>query len=62
MADETKDNPQGVHQQILDQFLKELKSGDVSASVIERLRIAVASEEISDTGLKKAMFTDDTEV
>lgn len=52
----------GVHQQILDKFLKELQEGGVSASVIDRLRATVASEDVSDAELKKAMFADDKEV
>lgn len=62
MSDNTEKPTSGVHQQILDKFLKELQESGIPASVIERLRTVVASEEVSDMELKKAMFAEDKEV
>jgi hypothetical protein len=49
-----------VQQQILEKFVKELEGGDVSAAVIDRLRETV-SGSLSETELRKALFSEDAE-
>ncbi|MDE2021914.1 MAG: hypothetical protein KGI71_03310 [Patescibacteria group bacterium] len=62
MADATEKSAPGVHKQILDTFIKNLQNDGVSASITERVRVAVESEEISEAELKKALFSDDAQV
>ena len=50
----------GIQQQVVEKFLKQLKTDKVSEAVIRRLEKVITDQSVSELNIKKALLPDET--